>query len=95
MARPIAECESWDLRGLGELDRWGREECQNDKHRHAVSEFLEALGTDPLVIEGDPVGMGFEGRFIRYLDIAPVLVTWLVVEELCLVTVLRVENIPG
>ena len=39
--------------------------------------------------------MGFEGRFIRYLETAPVVVTWLVVEELCLVTVLRVENIPS
>jgi len=60
-----------------------------------VNEFLGALGTDPLLIEGDPIGMGFEGRFIRYLETAPVVVTWLVVEELCLVTVLRVENIPG
>ena len=61
----------------------------------AVANFLVELARDPLLIEGTPVGMGYQGRFFRYLDTVPVIVYWLIAEELCVVSLLQIESIPG
>ncbi|MFN2525532.1 MAG: hypothetical protein ABR505_04620 [Actinomycetota bacterium] len=41
------------------------------------------------------MGPGFEGRFLLFLDEAHVVVTWLVAEEICVVTLLKIESIPS
>lgn len=95
MAHEIGECGQWHFLGRAEWERWKREECEDDTQRSAVARFLTDLAADPLLIEGTPVGLGFQGRFFRYLEAAPVIVTWLVAEEICVVTVLRIESIPS
>lgn len=80
---------------MGEWTRWTKEECQNSEEHDAVARFLTELGRDPLLIEGTPVGLGFEGRFFQYLETVPIIVYWLVAEEICVVTLIQIENIPS
>lgn len=94
MVSPRGSCESWDFLGRSEFDRWSEEDCLDEGHRIAVLKFLARLEQDPLAAPATPVGGGFEGRFFHFLDDAPVVITWLVAQEICVVTLLQIENIP-
>jgi hypothetical protein len=87
-------CEEWHFLGRGEWERWTAEECRNNDERQAVLDFLSQLEANPLIVSGYSLGPGFPGRFFEILDTCPVAVTWLVAEEICDVTLLRIENLP-
>ena len=87
-------CEEWHFLGRQEWDRWSKEECENQEHRSAVLSFLEQLEADPLLVPSTPVGQGFAGRFYHFIDMVPVVVTWLLAPEICVVTLVRIEYIP-
>jgi hypothetical protein len=94
VARENHHCEAWHFLGRHEWERWNREECESHEHRLAVLNLLAQLESDPLLVPSTPLGLGFEGRFFHFLESIPVVVTWLLAEEICVVTLLRIEYIP-
>jgi hypothetical protein len=60
-----------------------------------VAHFLAELEQDPYPSEKTSVGPGFPNRYFQFLAHTPVVVTWLIADEICVVTLLRLENVPG
>jgi hypothetical protein len=89
-----SNCDEWHFLGWSEWERWSVEECRDNNERRVVLEFLRRLEANPLEVTGTSLGPGFPGRFFEFPEGSTTAVTWLVVEEICVVTLLRIENIP-
>jgi hypothetical protein len=90
-----ADCDTWDFLGRQEFERWSAEESQSEEQRQSVLRFLTNLEQDPRTVPATAMDAPFEGRFFEILKEANVVVTWMTVPKICVVTLLRIENIPS